>query len=143
MAMFHSAHANENRQIVTALIDGTVSTFDPYDANDTLSQSVAKSVYEGLFRLDENHNIQPVLALDWEVSEDGLTYTINLRRNVFFHDGTRFTANPYGLHLSVQPMKKSSSSVSRSLKISGSLRLYITIASAFIYAQRIRHSSIT
>ena len=92
MAMFHSAHANENRQIVTALIDGTVSTFDPYDANDTLSQSVAKSVYEGLFRLDENHNIQPVLALDWEVSEDGLTYTVNLRRNVFFHDGTRFTA---------------------------------------------------
>src|SRR5215211_5799577 len=32
------------------------------------------------------------LAKSWEISDDGLTYTFNLRDDVTFHDGTPFNA---------------------------------------------------
>lgn len=38
-------------------------------------------------------DILPDVATSWEVSEDGLTYTYNLRDDVLFHDGVQLTAN--------------------------------------------------
>lgn len=50
-------------------------------------------LYEGL--LDYNGETQqyvPTLATEWNVSDDGLTYTFKLREGVKFHDGTTFNA---------------------------------------------------
>jgi peptide/nickel transport system substrate-binding protein len=35
---------------------------------------------------------QPALAESWEISDDGLTYTFNIRKGVKFHDGTELDA---------------------------------------------------
>ncbi|MDB4558823.1 ABC transporter substrate-binding protein [Amylibacter sp.] len=43
-------------------------------------------------RYDENWEPQPYLAKTWEVSEDGLTVTLNLVDNAKFHDGTPLTS---------------------------------------------------
>ena len=80
------------RREVTLAVASTFTTTDPYDANDTLSQAVAKSFYQGLFGFDRDMKLQPVLAEGYEVSPDGLVYTIRLRRGVTFHDGTAFDA---------------------------------------------------
>ncbi|MFZ1399468.1 MAG: ABC transporter substrate-binding protein [Candidatus Promineifilaceae bacterium] len=48
-------------------------------------------IFSGLVMLDADLQIQPELAAGWEVSEDGLTYTFYLRKNVLFHDGRPFT----------------------------------------------------
>jgi ABC-type transport system substrate-binding protein len=56
------------------------TTLDPYDANDTLSQAVAKSFYQGLFGLDKEMKLKNVLAESYTVSDDGLTYTLKLRQ---------------------------------------------------------------
>ncbi|HEY0216670.1 MAG TPA: ABC transporter substrate-binding protein [Cellulomonas sp.] len=56
-------------------------------------QALVGNVYEGLVHLDESGAIQPLLATDWTISDDGLTYSFTLREGVTFHDGTPFTAD--------------------------------------------------
>jgi ABC-type transport system substrate-binding protein len=43
---------------------------------------------EGLLRVYPDGRARPELAESWKVSRDGLTLTLQLRRNVTFHDGT-------------------------------------------------------
>ena len=51
----------------------------PQLATDTTSGAVLNEVFEGLTRLDNDTVPQKAMAEDWEVSEDGLTYTFKLR----------------------------------------------------------------
>ncbi|SEP73439.1 peptide/nickel transport system substrate-binding protein [Faunimonas pinastri] len=56
----------------------------------TIRELTLWNVYEGLVRLDEKGDVQPLLARDWTISPDGLTYTFHLRPNVHFHNGVAF-----------------------------------------------------
>lgn len=49
-------------------------------------------IFEGLTTVNERGEIVPQLAERWTVSDDGLTYTFYLRRNVRWQDGEPFTA---------------------------------------------------
>jgi peptide/nickel transport system substrate-binding protein len=42
--------------------------------------------------MDEMFDPQPELAESWDISEDGLEYTLQLRDDVLFHDGEPFTS---------------------------------------------------
>jgi len=77
---------------VVAAVASTFTTMDPYDANDTLSQAVVKSFYQGLFGFDKSMKMVPVLAESYQASKDGLTYTVKLKKGIKFHDGTEFNA---------------------------------------------------
>ncbi len=57
--------------------------------------NVTQGAYEGLLRYKPNTDVpefEPVLAESYEVSDDGLTYTFDLRDDVTFQDGTAFDA---------------------------------------------------
>ncbi len=84
---------------VVVAVASNFTTLDPYDANDTLSQAVAKSFYQGLFGLDKDMKLENVLADSYEVSKDGLTYTVKLRQGVKFQDGTEFNAEAVKVNL--------------------------------------------
>ncbi|SFM88997.1 glutathione transport system substrate-binding protein [Izhakiella capsodis] len=84
---------------ITVAVGSNFTTLDPYDANDTLSQAVAKSFYEGLFGFDKNMKLKNVLAESYQVSPDGLTYTIKLRPGVKFQDGSDFNAEAVKVNL--------------------------------------------
>ncbi|RYC38723.1 glutathione ABC transporter substrate-binding protein GsiB [Pectobacterium zantedeschiae] len=73
-------------------VGSTFTSLDPYDANDSLSQTVAKSFYQGLFGFDKDMKLINVLADSYDVSPDGLTYTVKLHPGVKFHDGSAFNA---------------------------------------------------
>jgi len=45
---------------------------------------------EGLVEFDEDKNIHPCIAESWNISDDALTYTFNLRNDAFFHDNSCF-----------------------------------------------------
>jgi peptide/nickel transport system substrate-binding protein len=51
-----------------------------------------QNIFEGLVRIDQDGAVQPGLASEWAIAEDGLTYTFKLHEGVTFHDGTSFDA---------------------------------------------------
>lgn len=65
---------------------------DPANAVDADSLMVIQSMYEGLFRI-ENDQIAPMLAESYTVSGDGLDYIIVLRAGVTFHGGSALDAD--------------------------------------------------
>ena len=77
---------------VVLTVASTLTTTDPWDANDTISHACAKTFYEGLYGFNEKMELRPVLAESHEVTPDGLVYTFHLRKGVKFHDGTDFNA---------------------------------------------------
>ena len=58
-----------------------------------IDETVYSNVFQGLTRIDENGAVQPQLANSWTVSDDGLTYTFDLKTDVSFHDGSGFDAS--------------------------------------------------
>ncbi|NRQ37614.1 ABC transporter substrate-binding protein [Nonomuraea sp. NN258] len=58
-----------------------------------IPQALLVNVYEGLVKLDQDGQIQPLLAERWEVSPDRKTYTFTLRKGVTFSSGAPFTAD--------------------------------------------------
>jgi len=53
---------------------------------------LANSVYDYLVDVTTQNTIEPRLASDWTVSEDGLMYVVTLNGGVTFHDGSPLTA---------------------------------------------------
>lgn len=68
-------------------------TLNPIVEQDGVSYLVNLWLFDALIRLDESLQPVPELAESWETSEDGLTWTLNLRQDVTWHDGTPFTAD--------------------------------------------------
>ena len=67
------------------VLDPSLHTNDP----ETLFN---RHIYDYLVEVLPDATIGPNLATDWTISDDGLTYTFNLRDDVTFHDGSPFTA---------------------------------------------------
>jgi peptide/nickel transport system substrate-binding protein len=78
----------------TAVLMGhqEISGLGPDDTGPTVHWVMICNIHNGVVELDHNDVLHPVLAESYEVAEDGLTYTFNLRKGVKFHDGTEFTA---------------------------------------------------
>jgi peptide/nickel transport system substrate-binding protein len=67
--------------------------------NPILSQSndcdrdLIELIYNGLYKIDGQGDLEPSLAEKTEISPDGKTYTVFLKDNVLWHDGLPFTAD--------------------------------------------------
>ena len=76
---------------------GDASTIDPHDAYDSASGDVIEQVYDTLYRYagdgSGNAIIEPRLATGYSVSADGLTYTFDLRDDVYFSNGDKMEAS--------------------------------------------------
>lgn len=49
-------------------------------------------VFDGLFTIDENLNVIPCLAESYTASSNNMKYTVDLKQDVKFHDGSSLTA---------------------------------------------------
>ncbi len=69
-------------------------TLDPQEPqnNSSFSQGVLMAVFEPLILLDERGMPKPGLAQSWEYNADLTVFTMKLRPNVTFHDGTKLDA---------------------------------------------------
>ena len=72
---------------------GDIDSLDPHRATSTLSMQVWDQIYDTLLAFDGTGKAVPNLARSWEVSDDGLTYTLALQEGIKCHDGSDFDAN--------------------------------------------------
>ena len=78
------------------LVWGTTNppvSMNPVLTRQGVSTALFELIFNSLIRLDGKKQIIPDLAMSWDVSADGLTYTFHLREGVHFHDGVEFTAD--------------------------------------------------
>ena len=69
-------------------------TFNLAISTDASSSGVLGYLFEGLTETSWlTDQVEPALAESWERSDDGLTWTFHLRRDVTWHDGEPFTAH--------------------------------------------------
>lgn len=70
------------------------TTFPDLDPSSGFSNEnvVMANVYETLTFYTIDNTTEPKLATSWEVSDDSLSWTFNLRERVTFHDSTPLTA---------------------------------------------------
>src|SRR5699024_9833424 len=82
--------AGERESITLSLPSDAVSV-DPHGSNDSPSERVREHIFEGLVKQDENFEIVPSLAAEWEQIDD-LTWHFTLQEGVTFHDDSKFDA---------------------------------------------------
>ncbi|MTJ04777.1 MAG: ABC transporter substrate-binding protein [Sediminimonas qiaohouensis] len=82
--------AQENESTITAVMHSGLRVLDPVITTAHITRDHGYMIYDVLTAVDENFVPQPQMA-DWEISEDGLTYTFTLRDGLMFHDGAPVT----------------------------------------------------
>ena len=66
-------------------------TLDPVRTTDTMQQTVESLLYQGLFALDEQFRPQAVLADSWTYDAAQRTWTIRIKADAAFSDGSADT----------------------------------------------------
>ena len=85
---------------LTVASAGRISSLDPALASTKGVLQVLSALGDTLYVRGANGELQPQLAASKpEVSDDGLSVTIPLRRDVLFHDGSRFAAKAMAFSL--------------------------------------------
>lgn len=111
IALFFIINLNAKipKDTIIIAVENEISRINPAYSED---HDVAISlVFSGLTRFDENMNLKPDLAKSWKISSDGLNYEFDLREDVFWHDGVKFSAKDVEFSLKSFMNKKNNSSI--------------------------------
>ena len=57
-----------------------------------IDEVVYANIFEGLTRFAADGSVNPALASEWSIEEEGKRYVFTLRTGVKYHDGGDFTA---------------------------------------------------
>lgn len=79
------------QQTLVVAVEADPAHFNPAITTGSHVHSVADSLFNGLVGLDQNLDPVPDLAMSWEVSDDGRTYTFHLA-DATWHDGEPVTS---------------------------------------------------
>ena len=72
-----------------------IKSMDPQINTDVEGSDVLRNLFEGLYNEDSDGALVPGVAIDHTVSDDGLTYTFNLRDTAKWSNGEAVTANDF------------------------------------------------
>lgn len=68
-------------------------SLDPHKTVAAGTEEIFFNLYEGLVKADSSGNLQPAVASDYSISEDGKVYTFTLREGILFHDNSPVTVD--------------------------------------------------
>jgi peptide/nickel transport system substrate-binding protein len=83
---------DQNIKVFHYNLQNPVTSLDPAFAKSQTNIWATNQIFNGLVQLDDELQIIPSIAKEWQVSDDGLTYLFALRRDVYFHDNACFTS---------------------------------------------------
>lgn len=90
------ASCEDNDGFVASLeLDSEPKILDPQLAETLTDTLIVRNIYEGLTRKDKDGNITAAAAKDYEISDDGLTYTFDLRSGLKWSDGSPLKAQDF------------------------------------------------
>lgn len=72
-----------------------ITILDGAKIKDALTREITLNVMEGLVRLDKDLNVVGGVAKDWNTSEDGKTWTFNIRDDAKWSNGEKITAHDF------------------------------------------------
>lgn len=79
-----------DKKVFNINLDQNLTSLDPAFARNQNAVWMINQIFNGLVQVDKDLNTVPCIAKTWQVSNDGLTYTFNLRNDVFFQDNPLF-----------------------------------------------------
>lgn len=85
--------AKNSSEIVVGIPQDLEDSLDPHKAVAAGTKEILFNVYEGLLKPDTQGNNIPAVAESYEVSEDLMTYTFKLRKDIKFHNGKKVTVD--------------------------------------------------
>ena len=87
-----SSGSASGRTDLNLRISDAFSTVDPHNLSLNSDIMLSRQVYEPLYWINDEGEEIPMLATEYSVSEDGLTWTFQLREGVTFQNGDPLTA---------------------------------------------------
>lgn len=84
-----------SEQVITFTETSTIPGMDTTQETDTVSFNVMNNVFEGLYRINLEQMPEPAVASGYEMSEDGLVYTFDIREEAVWSNGDPVTANDF------------------------------------------------
>ncbi|MFC8450134.1 ABC transporter substrate-binding protein [Kitasatospora sp. NPDC057223] len=87
-----TAAPREGGTLVFATGDDEPTCLDPQNRGNMAQALLGQQFLQSLFYQDEKGEIRPWLAASWEAAPDGLSWTVKLRTDVVFSDGTPLDA---------------------------------------------------
>lgn len=82
--------AHRDKKVFNINLDQGLTSIDPAFARNQNAIWMTNQIFNGLVQIDSSLQTLPCIAKSWVVSEDALTYTFNLRSDVYFHDDPIF-----------------------------------------------------
>ena len=90
----YSCGSQKNSQNIIVASSGKIESLDPARVNTLKGVQLLSSLGDTLYELNSNGELIPVLASGMpNFSKDKLQISINLKKNIFFHDGTPLNSN--------------------------------------------------
>ena len=80
------------KNIVGMSLNQEISTIDPSKTTDWTESMVIVNLYDSLVTPNPDGTMAPLIAEDWDYTEDGLNYTFDIKKGIKFHDGSELTA---------------------------------------------------
>ena len=90
----HNDRETENDHLVFKYNEhSNIATLDPAFASNPQLIWPTNQIFNSLVQLDSQLNVKPDIAQSWNYNDSTLTYTFNLREDVYFHKSVVFANN--------------------------------------------------
>jgi peptide/nickel transport system substrate-binding protein len=82
---------NDTKPLMVA-VPVDMSSWDPDNMSTKTDAGIMEHIFDKLVNINDAGKIEPMVATEWELLEDNLTWRFKLRDDVYFWDGEQLTA---------------------------------------------------